>query len=160
MQTARFPFFLLLLMTLLAGCATSHPNLDADDQVMTKGLSTQRVQIISTAKHNLGVPYKWGGNTPSEGLDCSGLSVLSYRAAGYNLPRMTNDQFRQMPHVKKARPGDLMFFGSGSRATHVGIYIGNNRMIHAPGSGRGVQVAHLNLPYWKEHYLGTGSLAP
>ncbi|MGJ8517875.1 C40 family peptidase [Carnimonas bestiolae] len=159
MRSIRLPLCLLFVWVLLAGCA-GHSTLETDDTPITKGLSSQRVQILTVAKKNLGVGYKWGGNTPSEGLDCSGLAALAYHAAGYTLPRTSNDQFHHMPQVSKARPGDLMFFGSGSHANHVGIYMGNNKMIHAPGSGRRVQVTNVTYGYWQDHYLGTGSLAP
>lgn len=159
MRTIRLPLCLLFIWALLAGCA-GHPTMDTDDTPLTKGLSSQRMQILTVAKRNLGVGYKWGGTTRAGGLDCSGLAALAYRAAGYTLPRSSNDQFHRMPRVSKARPGDLMFFGSGSRANHVGIYMGNNRMIHAPGRGRRVQATNVTYGYWQSHYLGAGSLAP
>lgn len=155
-------YFLLLfafvLITSLAGCA-SNPSLQTNDHALNlKGLTHRQAAIVSTAHKMIGVPYRWGGNTPRGGLDCSGLADLSYRSAGLSLPRTSNEQYHAVRRVNVAQPGDLLFFGHGSTATHVGIYLGRNLMIHAPGRGRTVEYAHLNYPYWKDHFIGAGSL--
>lgn len=147
-----------VLITSLAGCASNPPLQINDHPLNLKGLSYRQAAIVSTAHKMLGVPYRWGGNTPGGGLDCSGLADLSYRSAGLSLPRTSNEQYHAVRRVKVAQPGDLLFFGHGSTATHVGIYLGRNLMIHAPGRGRTVEYAHLNYPYWKEHFIGAGSL--
>lgn len=161
MRRSPLALCFIVLLVLLAGCA-GRPPLETSDRGLDSadGISIERALIIATAKSNLGVPYRWGGNDPAQGLDCSGLSELSYRAAGFSLPRITDDQFQAIPKTAVARPGDLLFFGAGSRATHVGIYLGNQQMIHAPGSGRRVELANLSVRYWQDNYLGAGSLAP
>ncbi|PMR77357.1 C40 family peptidase [Billgrantia endophytica] len=148
---------LLLALVLLAGCASR--DLATHDPGPDEGLSIERALILATAEGALGTPYRFGGNTP-EGLDCSGLVELSYRAAGIPVPRTADDQFRELPEARQARPGDLLFFGDRRKATHVGIYRGNGQMIHAPGSGRKVTSVPLHVAYWQDRYLGAASPAP
>lgn len=121
----------------------------------------ERALILSTAERALGTPYRFGGTTPS-GLDCSGLVALAYRAAGIPVPRTANDQFRALPTLDEARPGDLLFFDTAGRgkASHVGIYRGNGQMIHAPGRGRRVESTPLSIAYWQERFLGAAGPAP
>ncbi|AZM94423.1 MULTISPECIES: C40 family peptidase [Halomonadaceae] len=148
----------LFTLLLLAGCAskeiTTAPG--AGDQA---GMSMERALILSHAQQAIGTPYRFGGNTP-EGLDCSGLVEMTYRAAGIRVPRTADDQFRALPQVETPRPGDLLFFGDGAKATHVGIYGGNRQMIHAPGSGRSVVSVPLDIDYWNQRFLGAASPAP
>ncbi|ASK20796.1 C40 family peptidase [Halomonas sp. N3-2A] len=152
------PLLTLFTLLLLAGCAskeiTTAPA--SNDQA---GISMERALILSHAQQAIGTPYRFGGNTP-EGLDCSGLVEMTYRAAGIRVPRTANDQFRALPSVDAPRPGDLLFFGDGAKATHVGIYGGNRQMIHAPGSGRAVVSVPLDIDYWNQRFLGAASPAP
>ncbi|MGO3770713.1 MAG: C40 family peptidase [Vreelandella alkaliphila] len=152
------PLLTLFTLLLLAGCAskeiTTAPA--SNDQA---GISMERALILSHAQQAIGTPYRFGGNTP-EGLDCSGLVEMTYRAAGIRVPRTANDQFRALPQVDTPRPGDLLFFGDGAKATHVGIYGGNRQMIHAPGSGRAVVSVPLDVDYWNQRFLGAASPAP
>ncbi|WNL42014.1 C40 family peptidase [Halomonas sp. PAMB 3264] len=147
----------LLALFLLAGCASKEiataptPNM--------AGISMERALILSHAQQAIGTPYRFGGNTP-KGLDCSGLVEMTYRAAGFKVPRTADQQYRALPGTPQPRPGDLLFFGSGAKATHVGIYRGNRQMIHAPGSGRQVVSVPLDIDYWESRYLGAASLAP
>ncbi|WP_355660697.1 C40 family peptidase [Halomonas salifodinae] len=154
-----FPLVTLLLgLTLLGGCAGRDLAL-RDDAPRGEALSLERALILSSARQALGTPYRFGGNTP-RGLDCSGLVELSYRAAGIPVPRTADDQYRQLPAVREARPGDLLFFGDRRKATHVGIYVGNGQMIHAPGRGRAVTQVPLEIAYWQERFLGAAGPAP
>ncbi|MBW6392762.1 C40 family peptidase [Billgrantia antri] len=149
---------LLLALALLAGCA-SRDLATHDAHHGTDGLSIERALILATAKSALGTPYRFGGNTP-EGLDCSGLVELAYRSAGIQVPRTADQQFRALPAVDRAQPGDLLFFGDRRKATHVGIYRGNGQMIHAPGSGRQVTSVPLHIDYWQDRFLGAAGPAP
>lgn len=100
-------------------------------------------QVIAYAKQFLGVPYVWGGSTPS-GFDCSGFTSYVFRSVGINLPRVSRDQQRvgtRIP-VTQVQPGDLVF--RGNPAYHVGIYIGNGQYIHAPQTGDVVKIAPYN----------------
>lgn len=147
-------WLMLTILVCLSGCA-GHPTMKTSDQGRS---DPQRTQVIATAQRHLGVPYKWGGSSAQSGLDCSGLAILSYQQVGVALPRNTDEQFRQLPKAKIAKPGDLLFFGGRGHASHVGIYVGKNTMIHAPGKGRRVEKADLRIPYWRDHYLGAGQL--
>lgn len=102
------------------------------------------VQVaIRTARAQLGKPYRWAGTGPA-GFDCSGLVGFAYRSAGVALPRSSRAQFAGVKRVRleELRPGDLVFSG-GRRVNHVGLYIGDGKMIHSPHSGRRVEVAPL-----------------
>ncbi|MBH8580851.1 C40 family peptidase [Bisbaumannia pacifica] len=146
---------LLLCLTLLSGCAGR----DLALRDAAPALSLERALILASARQALGTPYRFGGNTP-RGLDCSGLVQLSYRAAGIPVPRTADDQYRRLPAVDEARPGDLLFFGDRRKATHVGIYVGRGQMIHAPGRGRAVTQVPLEIAYWQERFLGAAGPAP
>jgi cell wall-associated NlpC family hydrolase len=95
----------------------------------------------------VGVPYRWGGESPSSGFDCSGLVRWAYGRVGIDLPHNSYALYGEGRRVPKSRlePGDVLFFeGLG----HVGLYLGRGRMVHAPQSGRNVEVVHLgNLGY-------------
>lgn len=117
--------------------------------------------VPETALKYKGVPYKFGGNTP-QGFDCSGLSSYVYKENGINIPRSASAQHKALKLVKKPKPGDLLFFDiSGKkRVSHVGIYLGNNEMIHAPREGKPVSIVSLKNPYWKKTYVSSGSVCP
>ncbi|SHL44578.1 C40 family peptidase [Halomonas caseinilytica] len=151
----RWPLALLLLLW-LAGCAG--PDLATRDD---GNLSMERAMILSEARQALGTPYRFGGDTP-RGLDCSGLVQLAYARAGISVPRTSRRQFETLPPIDEARPGDLLFFdtaGDGN-ASHVGIYLGHDQMIHAPGRGRRVTTTPVGLEYWQKRYLGAAAPAP
>ena len=99
---------------------------------------------ISYACHQLGLPYVWGGNGPSNGdagFDCSGLTTAAYAAARITLPRTAHTQYTAgPPATQPLLPGDLVFYGTIAKVHHVGLYIGSGLMIHAPTFGQPVQV--------------------
>lgn len=100
--------------------------------------------IVKYSYNFLGIPYVWGGTTTS-GLDCSGFTKLVYAHFGINLPRVSRDQAKVGTYVpiSQAQPGDLVYFGQ-TNVTHIGIYIGNNQMIHAPSPGKSVMVSSIS----------------
>lgn len=152
---------MLLVLLVLAGCSSSQRIATQDPgAIKAQNLSIERALILASAKQALGTPYQWGGTSLESGVDCSGLVQLSYAAAGIQVPRTSNQQYQALDPRERARPGDLLFFGAGDRATHVGIYLGDRRMIHAPGSGREVTISSLNIRYWRQHYLGAAGPAP
>lgn len=107
----------------------------------TAGATTGEA-IVATAMQYQGVPYLWGGTDPARGLDCSGLVQLVLSRHGIQSPRVSADQARfgtPVASLADARPGDLVAFGS-PRVNHIGIYVGNGQMIHAPRTGEVVKV--------------------
>lgn len=110
---------------------------------------------------NGGWRYVYGGASPTTSFDCSGLTQWTYGKAGINLPRTAQQQYDVTQHIplSEAQAGDLVFFHStynaGSYITHVGIYLGNNRMFHA---GDPIGYADLTSPYWQQHLVGAGRI--
>ncbi len=105
--------------------------------------------IVGYAYKFLGVPYQWGGNGPNT-FDCSGLTRYVYAANGISLPRVAQDQMNAGTPVSNPQPGDLVFFGSGGYAYHVGIYVGNNSYLHAPQDNEVVKIS----PMSRYDYIG------
>jgi cell wall-associated NlpC family hydrolase len=106
----------------------------------------------------LGTPYRNGGLSPQTGFDCSGLVAYAYReGAGLALPRNTIDlsQLGEPIELTALRPGDLVFYNTQHRAySHVGIYLGEERFIHAPTTGGEVRVENLRASYWTRRFSG------
>lgn len=106
---------------------------------------------IAAARAKIGTPYRWAGTGPNA-FDCSGLTQFAYRAAGIELPHNSRAQYSSVEHVSvdELQPGDLVFSGSGGIG-HVGLYIGDGQMIHAPQSGETVKVSPL-----RRNLIGAG----
>jgi cell wall-associated NlpC family hydrolase len=121
-------------------------------------------QDLATAALDLiGIRYKWGGNTPETGLDCSGLvRYVFQQVTGVTLPRTAKDMSRlgQAVDLADLQPGDLVFFNTRRFAfSHVGIYLGDNQFVHAPRRGRDVEVATLDSGFWQRRFNGARRLA-
>jgi len=116
-----------------------------------------RRSIIKTAENYIGIPYRWGG-TSSKGFDCSGLTMTVYRLNGLNLPRSSRQQWKAGKPVLRSQlsKGDLVFFATSGwkKVSHVGIYKGNNKFIHASGSGKKIRTDSLSGKYYKRRYVG------
>ncbi|WP_181952569.1 C40 family peptidase [Vulcaniibacterium gelatinicum] len=114
--------------------------------------------VVLRAISLVGTPYRYGGNTPEGGFDCSGLVAYVFRdMLDLRLPRTSRELAAyQGPRIEPARlaAGDLVFFGRGGEVTHVGIYVGEGRFVHAPSTGGTVRLDRLDGPYWREHYSG------
>ncbi len=129
--------------------ATEAANAPAADPV--------RAQIVFTAMQMVGVPYQWGGSSPA-GFDCSGLVQYVYSNAGLRLPRTASAQMDASAPLtlEKAQAGDLLFFRDGSRTSHVAIYLGQGRFVHAPSTGRQVSLDSFGNAYWRMRFARAG----
>lgn len=114
--------------------------------------------IATSAVHHAlkmqGKPYRYGGNNPA-GFDCSGLVQYSYARAGLSLPHGTRNLLRSSRRIARdeLQRGDLVFFTQeGRKSGHVALYLGDDRFVHAPSSGKKVHVAGFDDPYWKRHF--------
>ena len=149
----RFLLALGLAVTaMLAGCASSP---EIPQQTTVRASNEVASKAIIYAKEMLCKPYQFAGDTPA-GFDCSGLVKYSYGRAGISMPRDTQAQHRMSVLVSKhgLREGDLLFFDQeGRKKSHVGIYLGNGRFIHAPSSGGKVRIDSMNAEYWKKHFV-------
>ena len=112
--------------------------------------------VISRARSLLGAPYRFGGADPAAGFDCSGFVHFVYAEAGIRLPRTAESQQGAAARIEweSLAPGDLVFFRLPE--PHVGIYAGGGEFIHAPGRGRGVEVARLQDPWFVLAFAGAG----
>lgn len=120
--------------------------------------------VLMRAISLVGTPYRYGGNTPEGGFDCSGLVNYVYRdMLDLRLPRTSHDLAAwQGPRIDPRRltAADLVFFGSDGQVSHVGIYVGEGRFVHAPSSGGTVRLDRLDGPYWRDHYSGAKRVLP
>lgn len=133
-----------------------------DDYAVSKrkryGTSYLREALVKTARDFIGVPYLWGGTSPDTGFDCSGLAMTVYQLNGLNLPRHSATQFDAGNVVDRDRlqKGDLIFFATkgNGKVSHVGIYIGNGRFIHAPSSGKNIRIDSIWCDYFVKRFVG------
>ncbi|MBS7326050.1 MAG: C40 family peptidase [Thiopseudomonas sp.] len=115
--------------------------------------------VLLRAMAQIGTPYRWGGSSPQTGFDCSGLiGYVFSQSAGYQMPRTTTEMMQVVaPQIERnrLRSGDIVFFATngGRRVSHAGIYVGDNRFVHAPASGGKVRIDSLDMPYWNKAYL-------
>lgn len=120
--------------------------------------SDQATGLITQAMDLLGVPYRKGGNTEATGFDCSGFVRYLYEnSVGQLLPRRAEEQARSTEVIDRSelKPGDLVFFNTMKRAfSHVGIYVGDGKFIHAPRTGKTVKVDDMRSAYWQKRFNG------
>ena len=125
---------------------TSGPTTPARTASISQSQSNSGVNgtdVVAQAKKYLGVPYVWGGTDPQVGLDCSGLVQLVFKDLGVTVPRVTYDQAEvgtEVDTLAEAKPGDLIVTRNGD---HIGIYVGNNQMLHAPKPGKDVEIREM-----------------
>ncbi len=147
-------YLLLIIFTLLiSGCATS-----AYDYTIHKPKVRYKPSIYALDKLDsraLGSKYVWAEEGPYC-YDCSGLTYYNFGTMGIEIPRVADAQFRNGTPIPRSQlqKGDLVFFGNGRRATHVGIYIGNGKFEHASSAKRRVVISSLNKAYYRRHYMG------
>jgi gamma-D-glutamyl-L-lysine dipeptidyl-peptidase len=110
-----------------------------------------------TAERFVGIPYRWGGDTVVDGMDCSGFVRAVYNLCGVNIPRTSREQYRVGDVVGKdeLKDGDLVFFGAtADDITHVGIFVGSGRFVHAPRRGDDIKVSTLDDAYFLKRFVG------
>ncbi len=134
-------------------------------QLARDNVSERASQLVGNAMGFLGVPYKYGGNSvESGGFDCSGFVRAVYeKSLGKVLPRRASDQAAATQSIERAelKPGDLVFFNTMKRAfSHVGIYVGEGKFIHAPSSGSTVRVEDMRNSYWQKRFNGARRVLP
>lgn len=116
-----------------------------------------REEIVKTAHSFIGVPYLWGGDGLNKGFDCSGLTMTVYQLNGLDLPRTSREQSNAGNPVARDHlaEGDLVFFHAtkGRKVSHVGLYIGSDRFIHAPGRGKKIRIDSLDRPYFQARFV-------
>lgn len=152
---------LIALALLLSACSSRAPSPQPGyiPPVSSSSYQGGAEDVLFRALGLVGTPYRYGGNTPEGGFDCSGLIGYVYRdAAGISLPRSTRElSAMRTPDVRRdaLQSGDLVFFATnGGRAvSHAGIYVGEGRFVHAPSSGGTVRLDSLDNVYWQRVYL-------
>ncbi|MEO7217284.1 MAG: C40 family peptidase [Gemmatimonadaceae bacterium] len=125
-------------------------------QRLSQSIHELRDSIVALSQAQLGVKYKRGAESPNKGFDCSGLVQYVMAAFGADLPRTAREQATIGKKIERdiasLKPGDLLTFGHGKRISHIGIYIGDGRYVHAPTPGSRVKVetlAHTKASWWK-----------
>jgi hypothetical protein len=177
MRRLAFSLLMLLLLAACAGAPQKSARGSGSSVVVANGAyhapppgfphfvdhSIGREEISIQAMSLVGVPYRWGGNTPDSGFDCSGLvRYVVLRAASVNLPRTTADMSGRGESIEpdEIAPGDLIFFNTTGRAhSHVGIYVGKLRFVNAPSTGGTVRLDYLTNPYWAKRFDGIRRVA-
>ena len=146
--------FLLLSALLLGACASTRDNV----QTHEAGSSAITRKLTSYAQSLIGTPYKYGGYTLGTGFDCSGFVDYVFRhTANIALPHDAQQISRHGLPIKSSqlREGDLVFYNTNNEAySHVGIYLGGDRFVHAPSSGGRVRTENMREAYWVKHYNG------
>ncbi len=134
------------------------PGNDATPVSTLQSFTSRASELAMQAVGLLGIDYKRGGNSPENGLDCSGLVRHVFKQAwGLILPRTSHEISQVGKHVEKheMQPGDLVFYNTLKRGfSHVGIYLGDNKFIHSPSSGGQVRIESMDLSYWKHRFNG------
>lgn len=155
---------LALIAVLLSSCASTPKSSSKG----TKSINTSKIQhsgnkgltIAQIAEAMVGVDYRYGGSNPEQGFDCSGLVYYSHTKVGEQVPRVSYAQLAASDEVAEddLQPGDLLFYRINGKPSHVGIYIGHGRFVHAPSSGKKVSVSSIENVYFKPRFIRAGRL--
>ncbi len=136
-------------LLLVGGCSTAPPS--SRGQPVSRLTTDAASDIAIHALGLVGTPYRYGGNTPDAGFDCSGLIGYVYQSRAGSAPPRTVaqlDQWGQPIGSDSLRSGDLVVFGTGRTPSHAGIYVGEGRFVHAPSSGGTVRLDRLDARHW------------
>lgn len=167
--------YLLLSLILLSGSAQSAdekqaeqassptPSATSSALATLKNLRDKTSDLTINAMGMLGIKYRRGGNTPENGLDCSGFVRLVFKNSNEaELPRTAKEISKKGEKIdtKDLKPGDLVFYNTLRKSfSHVGIYLGDNQFIHAPSAGGKIRIESMNLSYWKKRFNGARRIA-
>jgi cell wall-associated NlpC family hydrolase len=154
-------FAAILAAALLGGCSTTPPRYGSTPSysgvdVPSRVSPEQSTDVTIYAMGLVGTPYRYGGNTPDSGFDCSGLIGHVYRTRAGVAPPRTVAQLQdwgQLVPNQSIRTGDLVLFSPRTQATHAGIYVGNGRFVHAPSTGGVVRLDRLDSSYWSRQQI-------
>jgi cell wall-associated NlpC family hydrolase len=131
---------------------------DGGARSFLSGMAGKAGDVVVGALNMIGVRYRWGGNTPDSGLDCSGFVRYVFQdTLGLSLPRRAEEMSRvgEKVSMSNLKPGDLVFFNTMRRTfSHVGIYIGDNKFVHSPSTGSTIRVDDLDDGYWEKRFTG------
>ena len=153
-------------LLILSGCSTFSGKSSSSSRIaqfkQDTSVGTEDISIAAVGL--VDVPYRYGGNTPKGGFDCSGLIVYVYnKAAGVKLPRtiqLMSTKGRSIEGQPPA-PGDLVFFNTtGEKYSHAGIYVGQGRFVHAPSAGGTVRLDYITSPYWAAKFTEARRIVP
>ncbi|VVE27816.1 peptidase P60 [Pandoraea terrae] len=158
---------MLAVTALVAACSSTPTRYAGNGDLRARPYGAEKSagqeEITLAAMGLVGVPYRYGGNTPDSGFDCSGLvRYVVLRAAGVNLPRTTEQMSTVGTSIDldQLASGDLVYFNTTGRShSHVGIYVGNGQFVHAPATGGTVRLANMSLPYWAGRFDGVRRVA-
>lgn len=157
----RFNYMVLLALVIPMGCSTLPPE---RPKAESGPVGEQRTEALLQALLALGLDYRYGGGTPETGFDCSGLVAHVFREAyGIQLPHNARAQSEYGVRVSlsELRAGDLVFYNTQHRPfSHVGIYLGDGRFVHAPKTGAQVRVELISARYWMKRFDGARRLQP
>lgn len=148
------PVFIFMLAVCCFGCAKHRIETGAAYR-QAGGVSSAQA-VVNTARSVIGAPYKYGGDSPAQGFDCSGLVWWVYRVNGYDLPRVSYKQWGAGRKVTdRLMPGDIVFYRTYTgKGMHTGIYTGKETFVHSPKSGGRVREEDTGKNYWQRRYLG------
>lgn len=154
--------FVLLALAMALACPASAndapPAEPSGPLAKLQGLTSRASELALQAMSMIGIRYKYGGNVPESGLDCSGLVRYVFKQVmGAELPRTSEEISRIGQNVEpnELQPGDLVFYNTLRRGfSHVGIYLGDNRFIHAPSAGGQVRIERMDISYWRSRFNG------
>lgn len=148
----------MLCAWLGGGCAWAAETDESARPALLQSITSSASDLVMQAMTMIGTHYKWGGDSPETGLDCSGLVRYVFKEAwGTSLPRTSVEISRVGTKIDpdELQPGDLVFYNTLRRGfSHVGIYLGDNKFIHAPSRGKQVRIDSMDLSYWKKRFNG------
>ena len=154
-------FLICCVLAVISGCGSAPVRLPPPD---TGPMSEERAEALLQTLLQLGVDYRYGGNSPESGFDCSGLVAHVFREAyGIQLPHNARAQseYGLRVSLSELRAGDLVFYNTLNRPySHVGIYLGDGRFVHAPKTGAQVRVESVGSQYWMKRFDGARRIRP